>query len=99
MVEKNNKIIFNVRFSSSNGASLSESSLYQIIVCNLVYLTVTYRNIVHVVHIVSQFVNSPTTVRWAVVLYILRYFRDTQFQNLLFSSTSSLELYAYSEAD
>ncbi|XP_022041096.1 uncharacterized mitochondrial protein AtMg00810-like [Helianthus annuus] len=34
-----------------------------------------------------------------VVLRILRYLRGTQFQSLLFPSTSSLELRAYSDAD
>jgi hypothetical protein len=65
----------------------------------LVYLTITRPYIAYVVHVVSKFVASPTTVHWATVLYILRYLQGTVFQSLLLSSTSSLELRAYSDAD
>ncbi|KAK6151159.1 hypothetical protein DH2020_016091 [Rehmannia glutinosa] len=69
------------------------------VVGSLVYLTVTRPDIAHVVHVVSQFVISPSTVHWAVVLLILRYLRGTQFQSLLLPSSSSLEIHAYSDAD
>nr|GEW46785.1 uncharacterized mitochondrial protein AtMg00810-like [Tanacetum cinerariifolium] len=51
------------------------------------------------VHIIGQFVSAPTTVHWAVVLYILRYLRGTQFQTLLFPSTSVLDPRAYCDSD
>jgi hypothetical protein len=63
------------------------------------YISPLIVQILHVVHVVSQFVASPTTVHWATVLRILRYLRGTVFQSLLLSSTSSLELHAYSDAD
>jgi len=65
----------------------------------LVYLTITHPDIAYVVHVVSQFVASPTTVHWTAVIRILRYLRGTVFQSLLLSSTSSLELRAYFDAD
>ncbi|XP_025014012.2 uncharacterized mitochondrial protein AtMg00810-like [Ricinus communis] len=92
-------IALNDRYSTSDGSPLPDLSLYRTIVGSLVYLTITRPDIAYAVHIVSQFVISPTTVHWAAVLHILRYLRDTQFKTLLFSSTSSLELCAYSDAD
>ncbi|KAK6160670.1 hypothetical protein DH2020_004051 [Rehmannia glutinosa] len=89
----------NVRYSSSDGTLLADPTLYRTIVGSLVYLTITRPDIAYAVHIVSQFVTSPTTVHWAAVLRILRYLRGTIFQSLLFSSTSSLELRAFSDAD
>ncbi|KAM3302948.1 putative mitochondrial protein like [Capsicum chacoense] len=89
----------NARYSPSDGVPLSDPSLYRTIVGSLVYLTVTRPDIAHAVHVVSQFVTAPTSVHWGAVLRILRYLRGTQFQNLLFPSTSSLELRAYSDAD
>jgi hypothetical protein len=86
----------NARYSSSDGLPLIDPTLYRIIIGSLVYLTITCPDIVY---IDSQFVTSPTTVHWAVVLCILRYLRGTIFQSLLLSSTSSLELRAYSDAD
>nr|GEZ74149.1 uncharacterized mitochondrial protein AtMg00810-like [Tanacetum cinerariifolium] len=47
----------------------------------------------------SQFVLDPTTVHWAAFLHILRYLRGTQFQALLFPSTSALDLRAYCDSD
>lgn len=89
----------NIHLSPSDGVSLSDPTLYRTIVGSLVYLTITRPDIAHAVHVVSQFVTSPTTVHWAAVLRILRYLRGTRFQSLLFSSSSSLELRAYSDAD
>ncbi|XP_062102655.1 uncharacterized mitochondrial protein AtMg00810-like [Humulus lupulus] len=89
----------NARYSSSDGVALSDPSLYRTLVGSLVYLTITRPDIAYAVHIVSQFVASPTTVHWATVLRILRYLRGTKFQSLLFPSTSTLEFRAYSDAN
>ncbi|KAI3780881.1 hypothetical protein L2E82_10874 [Cichorium intybus] len=89
----------NARYSPTDGVPLSDPSLYRTIVGSLVYLTVTRPDISHAVHVVSQFVTAPTTVHWGAVLRILRYLRGTQFQTLVFPSTSSLKLCAYSDAD
>ncbi|XP_021980468.1 uncharacterized mitochondrial protein AtMg00810-like [Helianthus annuus] len=89
----------NVRYSPSDGVPLADPSLYRTIVGSLVYLTVTRPDIAHAVHVVSQFITAPTSINWGAVIRILRYLRGTPFQNLLFPSTSSLELRAYSDAD
>jgi hypothetical protein len=78
---------------------LIDPTLYRAIIGSLVYLTINHPDIEYVVHVVSQFVGSPTTIHWTVVLRILRYLRGTVFQSLLLSSTSSLELCAYSDVD
>jgi len=56
-----NKIVdtpleISVRYSPSDGVPLIGSTLYQIIVESLIYLSVTRPNIAHFVHVVSQFV-------------------------------------------
>ena len=57
----------NARYSFSDGLPLTGPTLYRTIVGSLVYLTITRPDIAYVVHVVSQFVASPTTVHWAVV--------------------------------
>ncbi|KAL5541484.1 hypothetical protein UlMin_009194 [Ulmus minor] len=89
----------NAKYSSSDGLPLSDPTLYRNIVGSLVYLTITRPDIAYVVHLVGQFVASPTTVHWVAVLCILPYLQGTVFQSLLLPSTSSLELHAYSDAD
>ena len=63
----------NVQYSSSDGVPLSDPTLYRTIVKSLVYLIITRPDNTYVVQAVSQFVDYPTTVHWAVVLRILRY--------------------------
>ncbi|KAL5709658.1 hypothetical protein ACHQM5_020322 [Ranunculus cassubicifolius] len=89
----------NAHYNSFDGEILPDATLYCTIVGSLVYLTITRPDIAYDVHIVSQFVASPTTVHWAAVLRILRYLRGTLHQSLLLPSTSTLELRAYSDAD
>ena len=94
-----NLIEVNARYSSSDGLPLRDPTLYRTIVGSLVYVTITRPDIAYVVHVVNQFVASPTTIHWIVVLCILIYLRRTVFQSLLLSSTSSLKLRAYSDVD
>ncbi|XP_047339710.1 uncharacterized mitochondrial protein AtMg00810-like [Impatiens glandulifera] len=89
----------NTRYSLTDGSPLPDPALYLTIIGSLVHLTITRPNIAHDVHIVSQFVTAPTTVHWSVVLRILQYLRGTQFQSLLLSSSSSLDLRAFSDVD
>ena len=63
------------------------------------YLIITRSDIAYVVHVVSWFVVSPIIVHWVIVLTILQYLRDTVFQSLLLSFTSSLKLCVYYGAD
>jgi len=88
-----------VRYFLSNDISLTDSTLYRTIVGSLVYLIMTCPDIAHVVHVVSKFVSAPTTIHWGFVLRILRYLRGTQFESLLLSSTLSLDLHVYYDAD
>ncbi|KAI3746431.1 hypothetical protein L6452_08864 [Arctium lappa] len=46
----------------------------------------------------SSITSAMTSTHWTTVVHILRYLRGTMFQSLLLSSTSSLELRAYSNA-
>ncbi|KAL7608574.1 hypothetical protein Lser_V15G11391 [Lactuca serriola] len=89
----------NFHLSPGDGSLLSDPTLYRQLVGSLVYLTVTRPDLAFVVHIVSQFMASPRTTHYIAVLRILRYIKGTIFHGLYFSSTSSLELRAFSDAD
>ncbi|CAL5443960.1 unnamed protein product [Camellia sinensis] len=92
-------IELNVKLNTTDGVPLDDPTLYRELVGCLVYLTVTRPDLTYAVHVISQFVSAPRSTHWAALLRILRYLRSTIFQGLLFSSTSSLDLVAYADAD
>ena len=47
-------------YSSSNGTSLSNLTLYHTIIGSLVYPTIIQPDIAYIIHNASQFVASPT---------------------------------------
>lgn len=94
----NTPIEVNIKYSSSDGVPLLDSILYHTIVWSLVYLTITQSNIAYVVHVVSQFLSSPTTVDWAFVYRIFCIF-EVQPSRVFYIHHSSLELHAYLDAD
>jgi hypothetical protein len=87
-----------LQLRSSNGTPLADPSRYRHIVGSLVYLTVTRPDIAHAVHILSQFVSTPTSVHYGHLLRVLRYLRGTSTRCLFYAQSSPLKLYAYSDA-
>lgn len=61
-----------VKYAYSDGIILPDHT-YRTLVGSLVYLTITRPDIAYVVHVVRQFIVSPTIVHWTTVLRILRY--------------------------
>ncbi|GFZ05367.1 hypothetical protein Acr_17g0009390 [Actinidia rufa] len=89
----------NARLTSLDADLLSDATLYRQLIGSLIYLTVTRPDFAHAIHLVSQFMSAPRSTHYASVLRILRYVKGTLFHGLHFSSQSSLQLYAYSDAD
>ncbi|GMP88046.1 hypothetical protein CsSME_00040174 [Camellia sinensis var. sinensis] len=92
-------IELNVKLNATDGVLLDDLTLYRELVGCLVYLTVTRPNLAYVIYVVCQFVSAPRSTHWAALVRILHYLRCTIFQDLLLSSTSSLDLVAYADSD
>jgi hypothetical protein len=82
----------------TDGTPLADPSRYRHIVGSLVYLTITRPDIAHVVHILSQFVSTPTSVHYGHLLRVLRYLRRTRSRCLLYAFDNPLQLHTYSDA-
>ena len=62
-------------------------------------MTMTRPDIAYAVQVVSQFVSAPRTLHLTAVLRIIRYLRGTIDRSMFFPSSSTLDLWAYSDAD
>ena len=90
---------YNAKLTPLDGEPISDVTHYCQLVGSLIYLTITRPNISHVVGMVSKFMDASRSIHYATVFRILRYVKDTLYHGLYHSSRSSLELYAYSDAD
>ncbi|KAL5752556.1 hypothetical protein ACOSQ2_023063 [Xanthoceras sorbifolium] len=90
---------YNAKLTPLDGELISDATRYRQLVGSLIYLTVTRPDISHAVGMVSKFMDAPRSVHYAAVLRILRYVKGTLYHGLHYSSRSSLELHAYSDAD
>lgn len=76
---------------ASDGVPPDDPTLYRELAGSLVYLTATRTD---------MSIYAPRTGRWATLVRIFLHFvRGTVFKSLLLSSTSSLQLRAFTHAD
>ncbi|GAU19509.1 hypothetical protein TSUD_77530 [Trifolium subterraneum] len=83
----------------SNDTPLDDPSHYRGLVGALQYLTLTRPDISYSVNYVSQFMHSPTITHLKMVRRILRYVKGTIDVGLHFTSNTTLDLFAFSDAD
>ena len=90
---------YNAKLTPLDGEPISDATHYHQLVGSLIYLTVTRPDISHAVGMVNKFMDAPRSVHYVAVIRILRYVNGTFYHGLHYSSRSSLELHAYSDAD
>ena len=88
----------NIQLRATDGDPLTDPTRYRHLVGSLVYLAVTRPDISYPVHILSQFVSSPSSVHYSHLLRVLRYLCGTISRRLFFPCSRSLQLQAYSDA-
>lgn len=81
----------------------NDETLYRITIGVLQHICVTRPNIHFAVNKLSQYLQTPYTIHWKVVLYVLRYLKGTMNHGLLFrtnpSPTNDISLVSYSDVD
>jgi hypothetical protein len=82
-----------------NDTPLDDPSHFRGLVGALQYLTLTRPDLSYCVNYVSQFMHSPTIVHLKMVRRILRYVKGTINVGLHFTSNTTLDLFAFSDAD
>ena len=90
---------YNAKLTPLDGEPISDATRSRQLISSLIYLAVTRSDISHAMGMVSKFMDAPYFIHYTVVLRILRYVKGTLYHGLPYSSQSSLEFHAYSDAD
>jgi hypothetical protein len=89
----------NLRLTNDQCEILNDASHYRRLVGRLIYLIITRPDIMYSVNILSQFMHAPRKPHWDAALRVIRYLKNNPGNDLLFSSSSSLQLRAYCDAN
>lgn len=88
-----------LKLTPDKGDSLSDPTIYQRLVGKLIYLTITRPDISFHVHILTQFMQKPTSVHLQAAKRLLRYLAGNPGQGILLASSSAAQLTAYCDSD
>ncbi|TXG73605.1 hypothetical protein EZV62_002184 [Acer yangbiense] len=84
--------------SSTDGDIIPDVTRYRRLVGRLLYLTLSRPDITFAVHRLTPFLSQPRLPHLKVVHHLLHYLKNQLGQGLFFSSSSPLQLRAYSDA-
>lgn len=87
------------KLEPSKGQLLVDIQPYQKLLGKLIYLTVTRPDIVYAVHILTQFMQQPTTEHMLAAKHLLSYIAGNPGQGILLASQSATRLTAYCDSD
>ncbi|XP_062118188.1 uncharacterized mitochondrial protein AtMg00810-like [Humulus lupulus] len=88
-----------IKLNTSDGEPLLDPSQYRRLVARLLYLTLSRPDITLSVHFLSQFLANPKTPHLQAAHHLLRYLKVKPDQGLLYPTSSSLHLRAFSNSD
>lgn len=83
----------------SKDKPLADIGKYQRLVGSLLYLTMTMVDIVFVVQVLSQYINTPKDSHMEIALRVVRYIKSAPGLGLFMSSQNSNELYVFYDSD
>ncbi|KAL8145823.1 hypothetical protein AgCh_003826 [Apium graveolens] len=81
------------------GTFLTDPHPYQRLLGKLIYLTINRPDICFSVHILTQFIQHPTTAHMDPAIKLLRYIKSNPGQGILLASTSAATLKGYCDSD
>ncbi|GMI76014.1 hypothetical protein HRI_001270600 [Hibiscus trionum] len=87
------------KLTAADGDLLPDPQVYRRLIGRLLYLTHSRPDIAFSVHHLSQFVASPRSSHLAAVHHLLAYIKRNPTLGLFFSSTSTLQLSGFVDAD
>ncbi|GKD48784.1 retrovirus-related pol polyprotein from transposon TNT 1-94, partial [Tanacetum coccineum] len=89
----------NLKLQADVGTPLQDPEVYRRFIGKLIYLTVTKPDICYTVQLLSQFMQSPTSVHMQDVKHLLRYLLNSPGQGILLAHDSAVQLKAYCDSN
>ncbi|CAK9147315.1 unnamed protein product [Ilex paraguariensis] len=87
------------KLGKDDGAEQADETLYRSLIGCLMYLTATRPDILHVVSVLSRFMNCASESHFKAVKRVLRYVKGTLSYGIKFSTCQSFKLQGYSDSD
>ncbi|KAK6118164.1 hypothetical protein DH2020_048065 [Rehmannia glutinosa] len=88
-----------IELSNTSGTPLPDPSIYRRLVGRLLYLTITRPELSYSIHALSQFMSNPRSTHLDAAHRVLRYIKSCPGKGLFYSSSSSLQLQVFTDAD
>ncbi|KAE8697363.1 hypothetical protein F3Y22_tig00110621pilonHSYRG00137 [Hibiscus syriacus] len=92
-------MIHSLKLSANECVLLDDRQEYRRLVGRLLYLTNTRHDIVHTVHLLSQFVASPRLLHMVALNHLLANIKQSPRLGLLFSENSDMQLSAFVDSE
>ncbi|XP_075080435.1 secreted RxLR effector protein 161-like [Nicotiana tabacum] len=89
----------NAKLLLGQGEPLNDPARYRWLVGKLNYLTVIRPDILFLVSVINQFMDSPYDSHWDAVIRILRYIKPTPGKGLLFEDRGHEHIVGYTDVD
>eukprot|EP00253_Pinus_taeda_P033287 PITA_33287 len=91
--------VMGLKLSKEDNNKDFDRSLYKSIVGSLMYLTATRLDIMHVVSLISRFMERPKEAHWQATKRILRYVKGTKRFGILYTVLECSDLIGYTNSD
>ncbi|XP_041009486.1 uncharacterized mitochondrial protein AtMg00810-like [Juglans microcarpa x Juglans regia] len=88
-----------LKLNNQDDTFFPDPCLYCRLVGRLIYLTITQPDIVYAVNILSQFMHALRVLHMTVATCVLCYIKGSPDQGIFFSSSSTLQVTAYTYSD
>ena len=91
--------VMGLKLSKNDSSKDFDPSLYKSIVGRLMYLTATRTDSMHVVSLISRFMEKPKETHWQEAKRILRYVKGTKRFGILYTTSENSDLVGYTDND
>eukprot|EP00253_Pinus_taeda_P030125 PITA_30125 len=91
--------VMGLKLNKEDSSKNFDPSLYKSIVGSLMYLTATRPDIMHVVSLISRFMERPKEAHWQAAKRILRYVKGTKRFGILYITLECSDLIGYTDSN